>query len=70
MHNGLRRLTDSQPNLGHTIITDKSRMWADAQCDGRPAECKWRPLLNAGNTERKSRHLRTIAQLRWAVSSQ
>jgi len=22
-------------------------MWANAQCDGRPAECRWRPLFNA-----------------------
>jgi len=22
-------------------------MWVDAQCDGRPAEYRWRPLLNA-----------------------
>jgi len=22
-------------------------MWADAQCDGRPAKYRWRPLLNA-----------------------
>jgi len=22
-------------------------MWADAQRDGRPAEYRWRPLLNA-----------------------
>ena len=22
-------------------------MWANAQPDGRPAECRWRPLLNA-----------------------
>ena len=22
-------------------------MWADAQCDGRPAECTWHTLLNA-----------------------
>jgi len=21
-------------------------MWANAQRDGRPAECRWRPLLN------------------------
>jgi len=21
-------------------------MWANAQCDGRPAECRWRPLFN------------------------
>jgi len=24
-----------------------TRIWADAQPDGRPAECMWRPLLNA-----------------------
>jgi len=23
-----------------------SRMWADAQRDGRPAEYRWRPLFN------------------------
>jgi len=22
-------------------------MWADAQCDGRPAEYQWHPLFNA-----------------------
>jgi len=22
-------------------------LWADAHRDGRPAECRWRPLLNA-----------------------
>ena len=22
-------------------------MWANAQCDGRPAEYRWRPVLNA-----------------------
>jgi len=25
----------------------KTRMWADAQRDGRPAKYTWRPLLNA-----------------------
>jgi len=25
------------------------RMWANAQRDGRPAECRWRPLFNAAN---------------------
>jgi len=25
----------------------KTRMWANAQRDGRPAEHKWRPLFNA-----------------------
>jgi len=24
-----------------------TRMWADAQCDGRPAEYRWRHLFNA-----------------------
>jgi len=27
--------------------TKKTRMWANAQRDGRPAEYKWRPLFNA-----------------------
>ena len=26
---------------------DRTRMWANAQCDGRPAEYSWRPLFNA-----------------------
>jgi len=30
---------------GH--ITIKLEMWANAQPDGRPAEYRWRPLLNA-----------------------
>jgi len=25
----------------------KSRVWANAQRDGRPAEYRWRPLFNA-----------------------
>ena len=35
------------------MVTDKSknktktRMWANAQPDGRPAERSWRPLFNA-----------------------
>jgi len=27
--------------------TVETRMWANAQRDGRPAEYRWRPLLNA-----------------------
>jgi len=27
--------------------TNKTRMWANAQPDGRPAEHRWRPLFNA-----------------------
>jgi len=26
---------------------DKTRMWANAQCDGHPAKYRWHPLLNA-----------------------
>ena len=26
---------------------DETRMWANAQPDGRPAEHRWRPLFNA-----------------------
>jgi len=29
--------------------TFKTRMWAKAQSDGRPAEHRWRPLFNAAN---------------------
>jgi len=29
------------------IIISLTRMWADAQRDGRPAEYRWRPLFNA-----------------------
>ena len=28
-------------------IDDITRMWANAQPDGRPAEHRWRPLFNA-----------------------
>ena len=30
-----------------TDTTEKTRMWANAQRDGRPAEYRWRPLFNA-----------------------
>jgi len=29
------------------IKTHKTRMWANAQPDGRPAKHRWRPLFNA-----------------------
>ena len=32
-----------------TCITTITRMWANAQRDGRPAEHRWRPLFNAAN---------------------
>jgi len=30
-----------------TLKFFKTRMWANAQPDGRPAEHRWRPLFNA-----------------------
>jgi len=30
---------------------DRTRMWAKAQRDGRPAEYRWRPLFNAAKFE-------------------
>ena len=36
-------------NILHSYTMEKylkTRMWADAQRDGRPAEHRWRPLLN------------------------
>jgi len=32
---------------GHYVTLCKTRMWANAQRDGRPAEYRWRPLFNA-----------------------
>ena len=32
---------------------DETRMWANAQRDGRPAEHRWRPLFNAANFSRE-----------------
>jgi len=30
-----------------SVGDDLTRMWANAQPDGRPAEHRWRPLINA-----------------------
>jgi len=38
-----------KPRLRGTIKI-KTRMWADAQRDGRPAEYRWRPLRKFGNS--------------------
>ena len=32
-----------------SFTANKTRMWANAQPDGRPAEHRWHPLFNAGN---------------------
>ena len=45
--------TRPRPGQGHSRHTatvldqNKTRMWANAQRDGRPAEYRWRPLFNA-----------------------
>jgi len=48
------RRRSSQPIFWHSIeetkanITkEQTRMWANDQSDGRPAEYRWRPLFNA-----------------------
>jgi len=33
--------------LFHGEVVHLTRMWANAQPDGRPAEHRWRPLFNA-----------------------
>jgi len=40
-----QKLSNGQLNLPHG--TKQTRMWANAQPDGRPAEHRWRPLFNA-----------------------
>jgi len=39
--------TRKQPVLLHIKKESITRMWANAQRDGRPAEHRWRPLFNA-----------------------
>ena len=34
-------------HLQHKDDPERTRMWANAQRDGRPAEYRWRPLFNA-----------------------
>ena len=36
-----------EPVDSRVIIRSKTRMWANAQHDGQPAEYRWRPLFNA-----------------------
>jgi len=37
----------STPHWTRWAITYKTRTWANAQPDGRPAEDRWHPLFNA-----------------------
>jgi len=41
-------------------IVTKTRMWANAQRDGRPAEYRWRPVLNTESLARA--HCSTAVQ--------
>jgi len=34
-------------NIDFCRLLIETRMWANAQRDGRPAEYRWRPLFNA-----------------------
>jgi len=34
-------------SLSRSVVQPKTRMWANAQPDGRPTEHRWRPLFNA-----------------------
>jgi len=40
-------LTLKTVSAGNTVNKNETRMWANAQRDGRPAEHRWRPLFNA-----------------------
>jgi len=43
----VRKQNTLDDNSNMHNITDLTRMWANAQRDGRPAEHRWRPLFNA-----------------------
>jgi len=48
--NYARRIEHPSPRVEFTCIVlnaKVTRMWANAQRDGRPAEYRWRPLFNA-----------------------
>ena len=48
-HRDVHNLQTAHPNIT-TLCSEKkneTRMWANAQRDGRPAEYRWRPLFNA-----------------------
>jgi len=43
----LNKWKNNVENRGVRVNMNKTRMWANAQPDGRPAEHRWRPLFNA-----------------------
>ena len=38
---------DTHTHTHADVLADETSMSADAERDGHPAECTWRPLLNA-----------------------
>ena len=49
-----RRLSGSIIYQLKTAIENETRMWANAQRDGSPAEYRWRPLFNAAKFGRRA----------------
>jgi len=45
--NDLVNIQQGNLQQGNLLISLATRMWANAQRDGRPAEYRWRPLFNA-----------------------
>jgi len=46
LSNAFMAKSSAQTLIIKSVQTDKTRMWTNAQRDGRPAEYRWRPLLN------------------------
>jgi len=42
-------LSADETRQAHAVLME-TRMWANAQPDGRPAEHRWRPLFNAAKS--------------------
>ena len=53
-YGNMEKMYDSIPDIKYSLSSKlfnanklKTRMWANAQPDGRPAEHRWRPQFNA-----------------------
>jgi len=49
----LKKLRPVKSKMADGNYLKLTRMWANAQHDGRPAEYRWRPLLNAAKFGRR-----------------
>ena len=47
IYNKRKDIFSPRIDLTYIINEFQTRMWANAQRDGRPAEHRWRPLFNA-----------------------